>query len=190
MTDRIVEFPNRYLLTLPDGTSILVDLTPAPGEIIDAGTLLHKATLLRDDTAAALGLTSADPTVDEALRSVFHKIVGVDSKVAFTFGSYVGTGEVGENTPNVLTFDKPVKVLLVFHPFSGITIISQTGRTTSYSNGYDSGGSINVVSIGAVFKWYAVEGSYNQGWGSSSGTPTAGNQLNGAGITYYYFGFW
>ena len=70
MRDRIVEFPNQYLLTLPDGSSVLADLIPEPGEIVEEGTPLNKATLLTDDTAAMLGLTSADPTVDEAFAQV------------------------------------------------------------------------------------------------------------------------
>lgn len=70
MKDRIVEHPNQYLMELPDGTSTLVNLTPEPGEIVEEGTPLNKANLLSDDTAAMLKLTSADPTVDEALSSL------------------------------------------------------------------------------------------------------------------------
>lgn len=98
MTDRIVEFPNRYLLTLPDGTSILVNLTPEPGEIIDAGTLLNKLTLLSDNTAAMLGLTSADPTVNEALAQVptpimFHLMMNNSPELtvdAMPHNAYIG----------------------------------------------------------------------------------------------------
>lgn len=56
MTDRNVQFPNRYQLTKVPGTDDIYDLTPAPGTITAEGTMINKATLLSDETAELLGL--------------------------------------------------------------------------------------------------------------------------------------
>ena len=70
MTDRNVEFPTRYKLTKVAGTDDIYDLTPVPGTVTAEGTLINKETLLSDPTAAALGLTQDDPTVDDALKKL------------------------------------------------------------------------------------------------------------------------
>lgn len=67
MKDRNVEFPRRFHLTKVEGTDDIYDLEPAPGEITEEGTLLNKANLLTDETAKMIGLTTEDPTVNEAL---------------------------------------------------------------------------------------------------------------------------
>lgn len=56
MTDRNVQWPNRYQLTKVPGTDDIYDLTPAPGTITEEGTMINKATLLSDETAELLGL--------------------------------------------------------------------------------------------------------------------------------------
>lgn len=73
MTDRNVQYPSRYKLTLVEGTSDVYELTPAPGEVSAEGTILNKANLLADNTAQALGLPQADPTVNDALNQLSGK---------------------------------------------------------------------------------------------------------------------
>lgn len=73
MTDRNVQYPSRYKLTLVEGTSDVYELTPAPGEVAAEGTILNKANLLTDNTAQALGLTQTDPTVNDALNQLSGK---------------------------------------------------------------------------------------------------------------------
>lgn len=70
MKDRNVEHPNRYKLTLVSGTTDTYDFEAVPGTVTAAGTVLNKASLLTDATATALGLTSDDPTVSEALAAL------------------------------------------------------------------------------------------------------------------------
>ena len=41
-TDRSVQFPNRYQLAPVSGTDNIADLTPAPGEVSDPGTLWNR----------------------------------------------------------------------------------------------------------------------------------------------------
>lgn len=72
MTNRIPKYPGRTKMTRQDGSVEYVTLERAD-EPTQIGTPLNKATLLSDATAEAIGLTSEDPTVDEALGSVFDK---------------------------------------------------------------------------------------------------------------------
>lgn len=109
MKDRIVEFPHRYKLVPAGGD--FVDLLPAPGFVTQEGTPLNRETLLSGGTAAALGLTQDDPTVDGALMALCAAQAG---GVRLAWGSYVGTGTYGADHPNSLSFDFEPYVVLVF----------------------------------------------------------------------------
>lgn len=69
MTDRTPTYPGRVTLTPVSGQANTYDMVRAD-EPTQTGTPLNKSTLLTDSTATALGLTSDDPTVDEALKVV------------------------------------------------------------------------------------------------------------------------
>ena len=56
--DRNVQYPQRYQLVKVEGTDDIYDLIPAPGEVSEAGTLINKATLLKDATAALFRMTN------------------------------------------------------------------------------------------------------------------------------------
>ncbi len=75
MLDRAVQHPNRYrLVPMPEDPDVF-DLIPEPGEIIEEGTPLNKATLLQDTTAKQLGLApSSDSTVDDAFLALYMLI--------------------------------------------------------------------------------------------------------------------
>lgn len=71
MKDRVPKYPGRVKITHADGTSEYVTLERADEPVSgNEGTPLNKATLLSDDTAAQLKLTSDDPTVDDALKKL------------------------------------------------------------------------------------------------------------------------
>lgn len=71
MKDRVPKYPGRVKITHADGTSEYVTLERADEPVSgNEGTPLNKATLLSDDTAAKLKLTSDDPTVDDALKKL------------------------------------------------------------------------------------------------------------------------
>lgn len=72
MKDRTVQYPNRYKLTPVGGTSDTYDLTAVPGTVTEPGTVLNKANLLTDATAAGLGL-SGDPNLNDAFGAVYQK---------------------------------------------------------------------------------------------------------------------
>lgn len=71
MIDRNVQWPARYQLQKVPGTDDIYDIIPAPGTVYDEGTLINKATLLKDTTAAEYGL-GTDAVPDD----VFKKIAG------------------------------------------------------------------------------------------------------------------
>lgn len=56
MQDRNVLHPEYYMMEKVEGTENIVKLTPAPGEVYEEGTLINKATLWKDATAALFGL--------------------------------------------------------------------------------------------------------------------------------------
>lgn len=73
MKDRVVQYPSRYQLVLVAGTTDIYDLVSVPGTVTEEGTPLNKASLLKDTTAALVGLgISALP--DEALRAAALKM--------------------------------------------------------------------------------------------------------------------
>lgn len=73
MNDRISEHPGRVTLTPVAGQENTYDMVRAD-QPTQEGTPLNKATLLSDRTAISLGLTSEDPTVDDALNAAYGKV--------------------------------------------------------------------------------------------------------------------
>ncbi len=70
MKDRTPTYPGRVRLTPVAGQENVFDLQMAD-QPVEEGTPINKATLLTDETAAALGLDPAeDPTVDEAIAAI------------------------------------------------------------------------------------------------------------------------
>lgn len=62
MNDRNVQHPNRYQLVKVEDTDDIYDVIPAPGTVVNEGTLLNKQSLLQDITCELLGLpTTAVP---------------------------------------------------------------------------------------------------------------------------------
>lgn len=82
--------------------------------IQQVGTSLNKANLLTDETATALGLTSTDPTVNEAFGRLNQHLTDVEADgVKIEVGSYVGTNKYGESNPNSLTFSFVPKLFMI-----------------------------------------------------------------------------
>ena len=68
-----MQYPNRYQLKKVEGTDDIYDLTPAPGEVSEEGTLINKATLLKDATAALYGYSDPGPIVPDHLFATLSK---------------------------------------------------------------------------------------------------------------------
>lgn len=73
MKDRIVQYPNRYKLMPVSGQTNTYDMVRVTGAITEEGTPLNKANLLTDATASAMGLTSVNPTVNDAFMLLGSK---------------------------------------------------------------------------------------------------------------------
>lgn len=74
MTDRNPIWPGRIKITpVPDQENTF-DVTMADGATVQ-GTPYNKDTMLRDSTAAAIGLTSDDPVVSEALEKLATALI-------------------------------------------------------------------------------------------------------------------
>lgn len=76
-----MQYPNRYQLKKVEGTDDIYDLTPAPGEVSEEGTLINKATLLQDATAALYGLGS-DSVPDDVFQLIETRLSLIQSNVA------------------------------------------------------------------------------------------------------------
>ena len=75
MRDRVPSYPGRVKLTPVSGQTNTYDMTRADSPTQE-GTPLNKDTLLKDTTAASLGLTG-DPTVDEAFNALASALSGI-----------------------------------------------------------------------------------------------------------------
>lgn len=73
MKDRIPTYPGRVKLSKVAGSDDLYDMVRAD-QPTQEGTPLNKSTLLKDATAKLIGLTQADPSVDDALNGVADKV--------------------------------------------------------------------------------------------------------------------
>lgn len=132
MTDRNVEFPNRYRLVKVPGTDDIYDAIPAPGEVYDEGTFIDKANLLSDATAASIKdatETAAAPnTPNDALAALAKKTGGLFSE-SIVASHYIGTGTAS------------AKIELGFTP-RAVYVCGSNGATTYNTNGvtYHNGG--------------------------------------------------
>lgn len=84
MKDRISTHPGRVQLVPVAGQTNTFDMLRAD-EPTEVGTPLNKANLLSDGTAALIGVTGDDATVDGALAAVNTKADG--KAPAYTYGS-------------------------------------------------------------------------------------------------------
>ena len=109
MKDRIPLYPGRVTLTPVDGQENTYDMARAD-QPTQEGTPLNKASLLKDTTAATLGL-SGDPTVDDAfsaMSAVAMPTIQVSVKTGSTVIATNGTRTVtGTSADNLCTIRIP-----------------------------------------------------------------------------------
>lgn len=178
------------LLEYLTGDGLPVDIGPLDASGVDVeGTSLNKANLLSDALCAALGLdTAATPTeAMEALRTLVATAQSTaDGKAQIEAGSYTGTGTVGADNPNSLTFGFVPKLVLISGPSStnsrtapfgfwcgGPTMILMNTSTSAIGFATLDGNTLN---------WYAEAGIKSDG---ASFTASSSTQLN-AGYSYFY----
>lgn len=197
MQNREPTYPGRVTLTPVAGLANTYDMDRAD-QPLQQGTPLTKATFLKDATAALFGKTNAavpDDILSLLSKSVLAQTVGGDTTLTDVLGtkltvggliesgSYVGTGGIGPDNENHLTFSfVPYMVVILANnsgtPYPGTVFIKgQTlsdgiGYNQSYSNNYG----LSVSWEGKTVSWYS---SY------SDSSPS--KQFNFEGTPYYYF---
>lgn len=116
MKDRVPLYPGRVKLTPVSGQENTYDMVRAD-EPTQEGTPLSKATLLSDDTAAALELSQSDPTVNDALYALNQKMP-------------TAVLNVTTNAGVVVTATKGSKVLSATADSSGLAVLHPDGIGT------------------------------------------------------------
>lgn len=191
MQDRNVEFPNRFRMVKVEGTDDIYDVIPAPGEVLNPGTLLNKANLLTDETAADLGLTGEDPTVNEAFARLNKNLI---EKPAFQkIASYEIAGAYQWTAPD-LADGKAYKigVLIIGAGASGGACVNPTSSGAYYAPGGPSGfsatfvGSVNpgevvLVVVGAGGQPATKTDSDTAGVGGNAGGSSSFNGVVATG---------
>lgn len=191
MKDRTPTYPGRVKLTPVSGQANTYDMVRADSPTQE-GTPLNKDTLLKDTTAASLGLMG-DPTVDEAFAKAANKFSELSAAIAagtkIATGSYVGTGTYGSSNPCSLTFDFEPKIVIVNASDVGLfpgtyggwgngSGFLFTGNQTSFR--YTSGGSSRTGEcslVGNTLTWYLNNvGDYD----------SAATQLNNINTSYHW----
>jgi hypothetical protein len=126
MTDRIVQYPGRYKLTLVAGTTDTYDLEAVPGTITATGTPYNKASVLTDATAALMGLP-ATAVPDEMFKALVNFR-------PFVIGSYTGDNSASR----IIALDFQPSFVIIF----GVgAVVSKTSEMSiSNSSNASSGG--------------------------------------------------
>lgn len=127
MKDRVVEFPNRYRLVPVAGQENTYDFVAVPGEITEAGTIINKANLLTDATAARFGL-SGDPSVDDAFIGVDNTKENKSTTTTATLlaSGWVEDGEEYTQTVAVEGMTPDKNIVVASHPDSN-TVYKEAG---------------------------------------------------------------
>jgi len=150
MTDRVVEFPNRFTLTPAPGQADTFDVTPAPGVVTETGTPINKGNLLSDATALALGLDpAADPTVDGALALLASRVLP----------AYFGAMTVNEAVPANTAI---IKVLP--HNLGRTPARVRLGFTNVYSAGTPYGMVVDGLNGSGIWRFFI--------WGNAVASST------------------
>lgn len=175
----------RYGVYDEDGNLLRYEYIKLEDEPDEEGTILNKANLLTDETAAALGLESEDPTVNGAFVQLNQHLTDVEAGSAkIEVGSYVGTGTYGSANPNRLTFDFEPKCLLIANygmlMFAACLIPASYGYySMMYYNSGFAKGELQMKQNGTEITWYSNSGSPAATWSPKY-------QMNDRGVTYQY----
>ena len=188
MQDRLSTYPGRIKLTPVVGQENVYDVERMD-EPSQLGTELKTETLLSDATAELLGLdnTATPNTAFAQLKSLLDAVEGKVPQIAV--GSYKGTGKVGSNNPNSLTFAFEPRAIFMLSLLSGLhpaynhDRLPVTALSTTYKQGFGFGeNSQNTNPL------YAKVSSNRKTvyWYNGGSSAYASLQANDSGKTYYY----
>lgn len=143
----------------------------------EEGTPYNKNNVLTDETAMALGLIADNnPSPNDAFAQIANILFNVPIG-RITLGKYIGTGTVGIDNPNTLTFDFDVKFLAIWHDY-GVELMTCQQNASNQYDGESASYRIYLWN-GNTVSWYAIN--------ADASTPYPSSQFNSSGRAYYYF---
>ena len=183
-----------FAAALVSGT-LPIDLNGVnPNGYSQLGTALNKANLMTDATATALGLSGADPTVNEALALL-------SERARIEIVSYTGTGLYGSSNPCSITFSKPVDIILWVGYELRISLtgynqqhtadsIVMSAEDTSYQSGHGFAYAFNPQNDTYPYTLFTRNGKKSADGKTYSWYNTRGyiEQLNYQNQKYYFIG--
>lgn len=192
MQDRNVEFPNRFRMVKVEGTDDIYDMIPAPGDVLNPGTLLNKANLLTDETARLLGMEQENPTVDEAFVKVQRNVI---EKPAFQkIASYETAGSYEWTAPDLADGKAyRIGVMIIGAGGSGASASTST-KYAQYGGGGASGyakSHIETVDPGETKNLVVGKGGTSVGGSSAvNGKPGGTSSFDGIAVNGGAEGHW
>ena len=208
MTDRNVQYPQRYKLQKVEGTDDIYDLIPAPGTITEEGTIINKFALLKDKTAALFSGLPENPVPDDVFSILSKAALLVDGDLQLPNGnivpqvkteiiSYNGTGTSQQGNPTSVTFSfAPDYVIALYYHDSSLDKFYKIfgGKYSSNNNCIMYASTLTEtfvaelgLSIGSTAEAYGKISNAGKtfSWYSSK-QPSV--QLNDSRCTYYLLG--
>lgn len=206
MTDRNVQYPQRYQLQKVEGTDDIYDLIPAPGTITEEGTIINKFALLKDKTAALFSGLPENPVPDDVLTILANAALLKNGELESVSGiiipqvkmetvSYVGTGTYTSSNPTSVTFSFSPDIVIamyykttegaIYRLFNGETSVmfkDTLSETFQPYRGFSAGNILAEYTYGKIntdgktYFWYLAQGQ------------NAAFQLNASGYEYYFLG--
>ena len=191
MKDRVPLYPGRVKLTPVSGQENTYDMVRAD-EPTQEGTPLNKASLLSDETAAALKLPQSDPTVNDALY-VLKQIMPTAVLNVTTDAGAVVTATKGSNVLSATADSSGLAVLYPYKLGTWTLKVTTNGKTLEVPF---------VIDAIAVFNTSLTTDLEAASWGLISVVAEAGNaasawsvgakktiKLNGVSYTAQIIGF-
>lgn len=161
MTDRNVQFPNRFEIVPVPGTTNIFDVTPAPGAVYEDGTFWNKQNVLKDATAALYG-KSGNAVPDEIFAAIRPLITAaqnaantvqndVSKRAYINTGSYEGTSYGATVADKTIYFDVPVKMLFIWATTNHQLWFAYIPKKILFQFGSNSDQSSNIVDVGTNY---------------------------------------
>lgn len=192
MQDRNVEFPNRFRMVKVEGTDDIYDMIPAPGDVLNPGTLLNKENLLPDPTVARIfdgkEPVPKDPMMKDALDRLNHQVGEIITTRRTDLGDHwaLCNGEYLDayQAPDLYRMSRESYEYDIVHELEGKLTFDDGDYTVTAVNGsvvIDNTVYSAVMDVPNskvfVYKWVGDEKSYGPVLIQTISYTTQGNQL-------------
>ena len=137
--------------------------------------------------ATSAEVSQAEGELSGALSALTARVAALEAltteRVRLAEGSYTGSGEVGADHPNTLTFPFPPKIVFIGEAETHSVLISPCPQAAGQVYGRGLHGILRLTWAGNSVSWYA-DGYYNGSFSETGGS--APHQLNEEGTVYRY----